>query len=158
MPSCSTTATRRAKSKGSSDPSPHARSYAFDVSEDSDFELDAASLRADSVDLRISIEVLASKLEQALPSRTRVQRSGGGLLRKGAKRVCEVLVQLGDMSYRLQVEGERLQGSRQKEVGGIAIKREDIEPHLWVAELTDTLRAEAQSSAEARQALEQLIA
>lgn len=128
------------------------------MSEELDFDLDAASLRADSVDLRISIEVLASKLELALPARTKVQRSGGGMLRRGAKRVSEVLVQLGSTSYRLQVQGERLQGSRQKEVGGIAIKREEIDPGVWVRELTDTLRAEAESSAEARQALAQLIA
>jgi len=128
------------------------------VSDDRDFDLDAASLRADEGDLRISVEVLASKLEQALPSRTKVQRRRGGLLGKGAKRVSEVLVQLGAVSYRLQVQGEQLEGSRQKEVGGITIKRETLDPSAWVRELTDTLRAEAESSAEARNALARLTA
>ncbi len=119
--------------------------------------MEAASLRADGTEMSISIEVLASKLEQALPGRTRVQRSGGGLLGRGSKSVREVLVQLGSMSYRLQVRGDRVEGFRQRESGGIAIKRESLDPGSWVAELTSTLRAEAERSAEAQRALSLLL-
>ncbi len=48
-----------------------------------DFDLSAAGLRADGDDLRISVEVLAGKLEESLPGMTRVQRRGGGLLGRG---------------------------------------------------------------------------
>lgn len=127
------------------------------MSAESDFDLDAASLRADGGELSISVEVLASKLEQALPNRTKVQRQGKGLLGKGAKSVREVFVQIGQVSYSLQVQDGRLQGYRVKEVGGIAIKRETLDPGDWVGELTSSLQSEAERSTEARQALQKLI-
>jgi len=37
---------------------------------DETFDLSAAGLRADGGDLRISVEVLAAKLESSLPGRT----------------------------------------------------------------------------------------
>ena len=124
------------------------------------FDLSAAGLRADGTDLRISIEVLASKLESSLPARTRVQRSGGGLLGRGAKHVRQIQIDLGSGSgtrYELTVEGERVEGFRERKSGGISIKREPLSPDEWVAALTAELRTEAQRSAEARSALEGLI-
>ncbi len=128
------------------------------MGESPDFDLDAAELRADEADSALSIEVLASKLEQALPSRTAVKRRGGGLLGKGAKHVSEVEVELGAVSYMLQVQGQRMQAFRQRRSGGIAIKRESLDPAAWVRELTETLRQEAERSADARQALSLLSA
>jgi hypothetical protein len=125
--------------------------------DDDTFDLAAAGLRGDGADLNMSIEVLAAKLEQALPGRARVQRSGGGLLGRGAKRVRQVLVELGPNRYELAVAGERVEGFRQKEVGGIAIKREPLDPSAWIAALTEDLRAEAQRSEQARSALERLL-
>lgn len=127
------------------------------MSADPDFDLDAASLRADGGELTISIEVLASKLESALPSVTKVQRQGKGVLRKGEKSVREVLVQVGDLSYCLQVQGGRLLGYKAKEVGGVTIRRESLDPSNWVGELTSSLQDEAQRSEQARQALQKLI-
>ncbi len=121
-----------------------------------DFDLSAAGLRADGSDLRISVEVLASKLESALPSQTRVERRGGGLLGRGEKRVRQLSVNLGDTSYELTV-AERVEGFRKREVGGIAIKREALDPGEWVGALAADLREEAERSAEARTALERLV-
>jgi hypothetical protein len=122
-----------------------------------DFDLSAAGLRADGTDLRISVEVLAGKLETALPSHARVERRGGGLLGRGEKRVRAVSVEIGGNSYRLTVDGDRVEGFRERQVGGISIKREPLDPDAWVAALTDDLRAEAERSAEARAALEGLL-
>src|ERR1700728_408656 len=123
---------------------------------DDDFDLSAAGLRADGSDLRISVEVLASKLESALPSQTRVERRGGGVLGRGEQRVRQLSVSLGDTSYELTV-AERVEGFRKREVGGIAIKREALDPGEWVGALAADLREEAQRSAEARTALERLV-
>jgi hypothetical protein len=128
--------------------------------ENLDIDLPAASLRADGTDLRISIEVLAGKLESTLPGRTRVERRGGGLLGRGQKRVRSILVELGTdngMRYELAIEGERIEGFRERKSGGISIKREPLDPDQWVAALTGELRAEAERSAEARSALEALV-
>lgn len=122
-----------------------------------DFDLSAAGLRADGTDLRISIEVLASKLEQSLPGRAHVERRGGGLLGRGPKRVRQVRIELGGNGYQLTVADDRVEGFRERQVGGISIKRESLAPDEWVAALTADLRAEAERSAEARAALERLL-
>ncbi len=128
--------------------------------ENLDIDLPAASLRADGTDLRIAIEVLAGKLESTLPSRTRVERRGGGLLGRGQKRVRRIQIELGadnGMRYELAIEGELVDGFRERKSGGISIKREPLDPDQWVAALTAELRAEAERSAEARAALEALV-
>src|SRR5580692_12203538 len=96
-----------------------------------DIDLTAAALRADGSDLRISVAVLAAKLESALPGRARVERRGGGLLGRGEKRVRRIQVELGTdngVRYELAVEGERVAGFRERKSGGISIKREPLDP------------------------------
>jgi hypothetical protein len=105
----------------------------------------------------MSVEVLAAKLEQALPGRARVERRGAGLLGRGKKRVCSVRVELGSSCYQLIVDGQRLEGFRERQVGGIAIKRESLGAAQWMAALTATLRDEADNNAEARAALGRLL-
>jgi hypothetical protein len=124
---------------------------------DQDFDLSAAGLRADGTDLRISVEVLAGKLEECLPGHTHVERRGGGLLGRGEKRVRKVQVELGGCCYQLTVEGDRVEGFRERQVGGISIKREPLDPGAWVVALTSDLRAEAERSSEARATLERLL-
>jgi hypothetical protein len=122
-----------------------------------DFDLSAAGLRADGTDLRISVEVLASKLEQSLPGFAHVERHGGGLLGRGEKRVKRLRVELGGNCYQLDVAGDRVEGFRERQVGGISIKREPLDPGAWVSALTSDLRTEAERSGEARTALERLL-
>jgi hypothetical protein len=127
---------------------------------DETFDLSAAGLRADGTDLRISVEVLASKLESSLPGRTRVERRGGGLLGRGEKHVRQIQVDLGSAGgtrYELSIDGDRVEGFRERKSGGIAIKREPLDPDAWIAALTEELQAEAERSAEARAALEGLV-
>jgi len=127
------------------------------VSDEDSFDLAAAGLRFDGTELAVSVEVLASKLEQALPGVALVERRGGGLLGRGEKRVRQVQVQLGSCCYQLAVNGARVEGFRERQVGGIAIKREPLDPNAWIAALTEDLRAEAERSAQARAALERLL-
>jgi hypothetical protein len=122
-----------------------------------DLDLSAAGLRADGSDLHVSVEVLASKLEQSLPQCTRVQRHGGGLLGRGRKQVRELRVDLGECCYALAVQSGRVEGFRELKSGGISIKREPLDPGAWVAALTEQLREEAQRSAQARDALQGLL-
>ena len=129
-------------------------------SADETFDLSAAGLRADGTDLRISVEVLAAKLESTLPDRTRVERRGGGLLGRGEKHVRQIQIDLGSDSgtrYQLAVDGDRVEGFRERKSGGIAIKREPLNPDEWIAALTADLQSEAERSAEARAALEGLV-
>lgn len=127
------------------------------MSPEEDFELSAAGLRADGSDLRISTEVLASKLESSLPSQTRVERRGGGLLGRGKKQVRRIQVTLGECLYELTIAGEQIEGVRERRVGGISIKRESLDPGQWVNALAEALREQAAQSAQARAALEGLL-
>jgi hypothetical protein len=122
-----------------------------------DFDLVAAGLRADGGELRISVEALAAKLAQALPGLTTVRRRGGGLFGRGERRVSELCVELGECRYELTVDGDRLRGLRVREVGGVVIKRDQLDPQVWVSALTDDLREQAQQSAAARDALASLL-
>jgi hypothetical protein len=122
-----------------------------------DFDVSTAGLRADGSDLRISIEVLASKLETSLPTQTRVQRTGGGLLGRRSKQVRSLSVELGETAYQLNVDRGHVEGTRERRVGGISIKREPLGPTEWVNALTDELRTQAARSTEARAALERLL-
>lgn len=128
------------------------------MEQDASFDLAAAGLRGEGADLAMSFEVLAAKLEDALPGRARVERRGGGLLGRGERHARAVQVELGGCRYRLQLDGARLQGSRERRSGGITIGREELAPADWVAALTDALREEAQRDGEARVALERLLA
>jgi hypothetical protein len=121
------------------------------------FDLAAAGLRADGAEFAMSVEVLAGKLEQALPGAARVERHGGGLLGRGPKRVRQVRVELGSSCYQLAIDGQRVEGFREHQVGGIAIKREPLDPNAWIAALTADLREQADRSAQARAALERLL-
>jgi hypothetical protein len=126
------------------------------VSSEQEFELDAAGLRLDGSDLKISVEVLASKLESALPAATKVQRRRKSPLSKD-QRVRELEVRLGESCFSLRLQDGALQTWRVREVGGIAIKREPLDPPAWVGALAAELHAQAQRSAQARLALTSLL-
>jgi hypothetical protein len=120
------------------------------------FDLDAAGLRADGRDLEAGVEVLAVKLESALPSECRVQRRSKGLFNRD-KVVESIEVRLGEARYALRYHRGRVETSRDKEVRGVVIKREQIGLADWVAGLEGELREQAQTSAAARAALERLV-
>jgi hypothetical protein len=120
------------------------------------FDLDAAGLRADGRDVAAGVEVLALKLEAALPSECRVQRRARSLFNRD-KVVEAIEVRLGDSRYSLRQHHGRVEASRDKEVRGVVIKRELLGLADWVAGLEGELREQAQTSAAARTALERLV-
>ena len=122
------------------------------MAEDS-FDLDAAGLRADGADLASYIEVLARKLEDALPGQTEVRRRSKGFLSR-EKVVDTSEVRLGEFRYTIARDG---QAARAKEVRGVVIKREELGLEAWVGGLAGELRELAAGSAEARAALERLV-
>jgi hypothetical protein len=120
------------------------------------FDLDASALRADGADLSVFIEVLARKLEAALPAETEVRRRSKGLLSR--EKVVEAIeVSLGDQRYVLVRERRGVTASLAQEVRGVVIKRQPLELDAWVDALTGQLRELAAGSAAARAALERLV-
>jgi hypothetical protein len=123
---------------------------------DEDFDRLAAALRADSRDLSTFLEVVADKFEEALPGRTRVQREGG-LLRRN-RQVRQVSLELGELRFELDRSRGEVVGRRTRVVRGIALKTEQMNLEEWLLELARALSAEAQASAQARSALQRLLA
>jgi class 3 adenylate cyclase len=115
------------------------------------FELLASSLRADARDTAAFIEVLAQKVEAALPDTTRVERAGF----RGNGRVKAIELELGEHRYRLEARGAH--ASRTHVVRGIELKREDLSIDEWIDSVAHDLAREAERSERGRVALERLL-
>ncbi len=120
------------------------------------FDLDAAGLRADGPELRAGIEVLARALEEALPRQCTVERRSRRLFGR-EEVVRSVVVELGELRFGLEIEGDRVAADRRREVRGVVIKREPLELPEWVDGLVAELRRQADESAAARTALDRLV-
>jgi hypothetical protein len=122
------------------------------------FELLAASLRADSDDLSTFVEVLAGKLEGALPGRAQVERHARKLLSHDMV-VRRIAVDLGDVRYTLEMPAPgQAETRRAKVVRGIVLSTEQLELPAWTESLARDLARQAASSEQARLALERLLA
>ncbi len=120
-----------------------------------DVDVLAASLRADAADIGQFAEVLAVKLEGALPAQTRVERRRSGL--RGPRRVRRIEVALPSERLELRSEGTSLQASSARVSGGIVLKHEALSLDEWVGRLSSALAAEAERSQDARRALGELL-
>lgn len=120
------------------------------------FELLAASLRASGGDLRAFVEVLADKLELALPGRVRVERRAVRLFSK-EKRVARIELALGDNRYIAVAEGGGFETRCAKAVRGVVLKSEVLPLQAWLESLGRELAVEAEASEQSRRALEQLL-
>ena len=120
-----------------------------------DFDLLAASLRADTGDVRSFVEALAVKLEGAFPSRTRVERKGG--LFGGGRRIRRIEVELGDTRFELVHRDGAVDCARRSVVRGISLKSERLELDAWIDELSAALLGEAKATERGREALERLL-
>ncbi len=119
------------------------------------FDVLAASLRQDTRDLAMFSEVLAKKLEEAVPTYVRVERQGG-LFQKNPL-VRRVLVTLDAWQYILENQRGRVSTSRAKTVRGVAIKTEPMDLNPWIDALSQELVAMASQESSARQSLERFL-
>jgi hypothetical protein len=120
-----------------------------------EFDLVAASLRADAADLDAFVEALAVRLEGALPGQVEVERKGGLL---GAnKRVRRIDVTLGDQRFEAEVDRGRVTWRRRSVVRGIALKTQELDLDAWIDALSRDLVEEGERSERGRQALSRLL-
>jgi hypothetical protein len=123
---------------------------------DGGFELLAASVRASSGDLKTFVEVLADKLEQALPGRVTIDRRAVKRFSK-EKRVARIEVALGDNRYVAVAQDGALETRCAKAVRGVVLKSEVLTLDAWLQALGRDLAVEAEASEQSRLALEQLL-
>jgi hypothetical protein len=125
--------------------------------ENLDIDLPAAALRADGTELEISIEALATGLEQALPGIASVERRKVGGFRSKRREVRRIAVSLGDQQFELRRTDQGLQCTRHKVVRGITLSREELAMADWIAELVGGVTRRAEVSDRDRVALEGLL-
>ena len=123
--------------------------------DDLGFDLLASSLRAEIGDLRVFTEVLAAKLEEALPEQTRIERRGGLFSKK--KPVRHITVDLDESRFELDAEDGRVKPRRCKVVRGVVLKTEPVPLDEWIDDLSRELASMAQSNERARLALQRLL-
>jgi hypothetical protein len=116
----------------------------------------AAALRADMSDLNTFVEVLAGKVESALPGRVTIERRGGGLFSR-EKKVQRIEINLDNNRYALVADHGRIQSHRSNIVRGIVLKTEALPLDSWITLLSRDLAAEAEESESARVALERML-
>ena len=121
----------------------------------SQFDLLAASLRADAVDLKAFVEALAVKLNVSFPQRVHVERKGGRF--GGKPHVQRVAVTLGDHEYELRNDDGQISCQRRNVVRGIALKTEQLSLEQWIDALAGGLVDEAGKTESDRVALERML-
>jgi hypothetical protein len=120
-----------------------------------DFDLLAASLRADAGDIEAFVEALATKLEASFPGHVQVDRKGG--LLGGRKRVERMAVELESDVFELAREHAQVGCRRRTVVRGIALKSEELPLERWIDELSAALLRAAGESDRSRAALQRLL-
>ena len=121
-----------------------------------DFDLVAASLRADSSDLEAFVEALAAKLEASFPGHVTIERKGSRFV-PGARPVRRISLPLGDSTFELEHDAGRVACFRRAVVRGIALRTEELPLGDWIDSLSTALVSEAGSSESARAALAKLL-
>ena len=122
-----------------------------------DFDLVAASLRADAADSRGFVEALAVRLEAALPGQARVQRRSKKFLSR-EKVVRAIEVDAGGNRYSVQVgDHGAIEARRSAAVRGIVLKNDPLPLDEWIDSLARDLSEQARASEQGRLALERLL-
>src|SRR6266576_730221 len=124
--------------------------------EEQDFDLSAASLRASSGDLQTFVDVLAGKLDRALPGRVKVQRRAARLLSK-QKHVTAIEVDLGATRYLLAAQDGAIDTRCATAVRGSVLKSAGVSLEAWIDALLRELAEAAETSDQARLALEHIV-
>jgi len=120
-----------------------------------DLDVAAASLRADSTDVRILLKLLVAQLSDALGERLLVERKGG--LLKKSDEIRAVRMTMGDETFEARVDGTSLACTIGKSSGGIRIRSEKVDAQQWLRRTLTALQSEAAHSSVARQALESIV-
>jgi hypothetical protein len=125
--------------------------------ENLELSLGAASLRAGRSELAISVELLASSLEQALGDLASVERHKVGGFRSKRREVSRIAVGLGERHFELRREGPELRCTCSKVVRGIALSHDELALGDWIAALVQGVSDRAEVSEQDRAALEGLL-
>jgi hypothetical protein len=109
------------------------------MSENVDFDIQAAWLRRFTSDAEGNLKALALRLQEAMPELVTVQTSKG-LFSRTAK-TTGVSVELGEKRYSLEIAGGKLKASVALVVRGITLNTKPLDPAQWFAHLAEETKA-----------------
>jgi hypothetical protein len=105
------------------------------MSQNLDFDTQAAWLRRFRADAESNLRAFALRLKEAMPDLVTIHESKGLFSRNA--RTTGVTVTLGENNYRLEIADGRLKASIAMVVRGIALSTKAIDPAEWFARLTE---------------------
>ena len=108
------------------------------MSQDADFDMQAAWMRRFSSDIESNLRAFALRLKEALPDRVTVHESKGFFARSA--KVTGVEVDMGESRYVLENANGRLKASIALVVRGIALNTRSVDPAEWFARMTEETR------------------
>ncbi len=101
------------------------------MSQNADFDMQAAWLRRFTSDAESNLKALALRLQEAMPELVTV-RTSKGLFSRTAK-TTGVSVELGEKRYVLEIAGGKLKASVAMVVRGITLSTKPLDPAEWFA-------------------------
>lgn len=120
------------------------------------FDLSAASWRRGITDEKAYVEALATRLEQALPDKTVVEREHHLFSSEQMVRTIEVM--FDTTMYRLRFDKRHgVSTERAKVVRGISLKTDAVSFDAWLSGLSEELSALAEQHDAARTAMERFL-
>jgi hypothetical protein len=119
------------------------------VSENIDFDMQAAWLRRFNTDAESNLRAFALRLKEAMPDRVTIHERRG-LFSRSAK-TKGVTVELGENRYSLEMDGSRLKAKIAMVVHGVVLNTKQVDPSDWFARLSaETRKASEQAKALSR--------
>jgi hypothetical protein len=112
------------------------------MSQNVDFDIQAAWLRRFTADAESNLAALAQRLQEALPERVTIRASKGFFARTA--KTTGVTVELGEKRYALDLVHGRLSASVALVVRGIALSTKPLDPAEWFARLAEETQAESE--------------
>ncbi len=109
------------------------------MSENIDFDIQAAWLRRFKSDAESNLKAFALRLQEAMPELVTVQVSRGFFSR--TPKTTGVTVELGQSRYTLEIAEGRLKASVAMVVRGIVLSTKSIDPAEWFARLAEETKA-----------------
>jgi hypothetical protein len=126
------------------------------VSQNLDFDTQAAWLRRFRADAESNLHAFALRLKEAMPDLVTTQESGGLFAR--AKKTTGVTVELGEHRYTLQISGGRLTASIAMVVRGITLNTKTMDPGEWFVKLAEETQKVSEHAKSLSQSLSAFMA
>jgi hypothetical protein len=117
------------------------------MTQNTDFDMQAAWHRRFKADVESNLKALALRLKEAMPELVTVHEARGFF--SSSAKVTGVTVELGENRYSLESDGGRLKAKVAMVVRGVTLNTKNVDPAEWFARLSE----ETKKASEHAQAL-----